>query len=118
MGIVCLAGIFAVFLLLAWTLCRAAGWEKEREDLEQEQYLKEWRGKKMKKKEKNLKIMLAFLGVSYMLKSRIIESRYHTYRKIWRQYLRMMNNPFKYCFSCSQRLRTKEATRLPARLPS
>ena len=43
MGIVCLAGIFAVFLLLAWTLCRAAGWEKEREDLEQEQYLKEWR---------------------------------------------------------------------------
>ena len=35
MGIVCLAGIFAVFLLLAWTLCRAAGWEKEREDLEQ-----------------------------------------------------------------------------------
>ena len=34
MGIVCLAGIFAVFLLLAWTLCRAAGWEKEREDLE------------------------------------------------------------------------------------
>ena len=39
MGIVCLAGIFAVFLLLAWTLCRAAGWEKEREDLEQEQYL-------------------------------------------------------------------------------
>jgi len=44
MGIVCLAGIFAVFLLLAWTLCRAAGWEKEREDLEQEQYLKEWRG--------------------------------------------------------------------------
>ena len=34
MRIVCLAGIFAVFLLLAWTLCRAAGWEKEREDLE------------------------------------------------------------------------------------
>ena len=33
MGIVCLAGIFAVFLLLAWTLCRAAGWEKEREDI-------------------------------------------------------------------------------------
>ncbi len=47
MGIVCLAGIFAVFLLLAWTLCRAAGWEKEREDLEQEQYLKEWREKKL-----------------------------------------------------------------------
>ena len=56
MGIVCLAGIFAVFLLLAWTLCRAAGWEKEREDLEQEQYLKEWREKKLKKIEKNLKI--------------------------------------------------------------
>ena len=55
MGIVCLAGIFAVFLLLAWTLCRAAGWEKEREDLEQEQYLKEWREKKLKKIE-NLKI--------------------------------------------------------------
>lgn len=52
MGIVCLAGIFAVFLLLAWTLCRAAGWEKEREDLEQEQYLKEWREKKLKKIEK------------------------------------------------------------------
>ncbi len=52
MGIVCLAGIFAVFLLLAWTLCRAAGWEKEREDLEQEQYLKEWRGKKLKKSKK------------------------------------------------------------------
>ena len=52
MGIVCLAGIFAVFLLLAWTLCRAAGWEKEREDLEQEQYLKEWREKKLKKVEK------------------------------------------------------------------
>jgi len=51
MGIVCLAGIFAVFLLLAWTLCRAAGWEKEREDLEQEQYLKEWRGEKMEKNE-------------------------------------------------------------------
>ena len=46
------AGIFAVFLLLAWTLCRAAGWEKEREDLEQEQYLKEWREKKLKKIEK------------------------------------------------------------------
>ena len=52
MGIVCLAGIFAVFLLLAWTLCRAAGWEKEREDLEQEQYLKEWREKKLKKSKK------------------------------------------------------------------
>ena len=52
MGIVCLAGIYAVFLLLAWTLCRAAGWEKEREDLEQEQYLKEWREKKLKKIEK------------------------------------------------------------------
>ncbi len=57
MGIVCLAGIFAVFLLLAWTLCRAAGWgRKNREDLEQEQYLKEWREKKLKKIEKNLKI--------------------------------------------------------------
>ena len=56
MGIVCLAGIFAVFLLLAWTLCRAAGWEKEREDLEQEQYLKEWREKSCKKIAKNLKI--------------------------------------------------------------
>ena len=52
MGIVCLAGIFAVFLLLAWTLCRAAGWEKEREDLEQEQYLKEGREKKLKKSKK------------------------------------------------------------------
>gem|GEM_PF-232240 len=60
MGIVCLAGIFAVFLLLAWTLCRAAGWEKEREDLEQEQYLKEWRGEKVKKNEKNCKKRLAF----------------------------------------------------------
>lgn len=29
-----------------------AGWEKEREDLEQEQYLKEWREKKLKKIEK------------------------------------------------------------------
>ena len=54
MGIVCLAGIFAVFLLLAWALCRAAGWEKEREDLEQEQYLKEWREKKLKKTKKIL----------------------------------------------------------------
>lgn len=45
-------GDFAVFLLLAWTLCRAAGWEKEREDLEQEQYLKEWREKKLKKSKK------------------------------------------------------------------
>ena len=44
-------GDFAVFLL-AWTLCRAAGWEKEREDLEQEQYLKEWREKKLKKSKK------------------------------------------------------------------
>lgn len=52
MGIVCLAGIFAVVLLLAWTLCRAAGWEKEREDLEQEQYLREWREKKLKKTKK------------------------------------------------------------------
>ena len=52
MGIDCLAGIIAVFLLLAWTLCWAAGWEKEREDLEQEQYLKEWREKKLKKSKK------------------------------------------------------------------
>mgnify|MGYP000691824866 CR=1 FL=1 len=56
MGIVCLAGIFAVFLLLAWTLCRAAGWEKEREDLEQEQYLKRVAGEKVEKNRKNLKI--------------------------------------------------------------
>lgn len=52
MTIVCFAGIFAAFLLLAWTLCRAAGWEKEQEDLEQERYLKEWREKKLKKIEK------------------------------------------------------------------
>ena len=52
MGIVCLAGIFAVFLLLAWTLCRAAGWEKEREDLEQEQYLKRVAGEKVEKNRK------------------------------------------------------------------
>ena len=52
MAIVCFAGVFAVFSLLAWTLCRAAGWEKEWEDLEQEQYLKEWQKKKLKKIEK------------------------------------------------------------------
>ncbi|WP_461884755.1 hypothetical protein [Fusicatenibacter sp.] len=52
MGIVCFAGVFAAFFLLAWTLCRAAGWEKEREDLEQEEYLKEWREKKLKKSKK------------------------------------------------------------------
>ena len=52
MAIVCFAGVFAVFFLLAWTLCRAAGWEKEWEDLEQEQYLKEWCEKKLKKIEK------------------------------------------------------------------
>ena len=67
MGIVCLAGNFAVFLLLAWTLCRAAGWEKEREDLEQEQYLKEWREKKLKKIEKIRKVVLTFGGWNAIL---------------------------------------------------
>ena len=52
MVIVCFGGFFAALFLLAWTLCRAAGWEKEREDLEQEKYLKEWQEKKLKKSKK------------------------------------------------------------------
>ena len=52
MVIVCFGGFFAALFLLAWTLCRAAGWEKEREDLEQEKYLNEWPEKKLKKSKK------------------------------------------------------------------
>ena len=52
MIIVCCGGIFAALFFLAWSLCRAAGWEKEREDLEQEKYLKEWQEKKLKKSKK------------------------------------------------------------------
>ena len=37
MGIVFMAGFFYVFVLLAWSLWRAAGWVKEREDMEHEQ---------------------------------------------------------------------------------
>ena len=56
MGIVCLAGIFAVFLLLAWTLCRAAGWEKEREESGTGAVPERVAGEKVEKNRKNLKI--------------------------------------------------------------
>lgn len=49
MEIVCLMGICGPVLFLTWALCKAAGREKELEDAEQEQYLREWKIKKLKK---------------------------------------------------------------------
>ena len=56
MGIVCLAGIFAVFLLLAWTLCRAAGWGERTGRSGTGAVPERVAGEKVEKNRKNLKI--------------------------------------------------------------
>ncbi|MCI5650196.1 MAG: hypothetical protein ACI4EG_10700 [Fusicatenibacter sp.] len=48
-------GIVSVMLLVLWSLCSVGSKEKELEDLEQEEYLKQWAKQRSCRKEQRVK---------------------------------------------------------------